>query len=146
VSPSSREAEWEYACRAGLPTYSGSGRFTETSGSWRRAFVWADASADPRGRMSRFGQALRGEWPLLVPPSWASNPSAILGRLQRARVPKEVDDGIVHCASRCDTSFPMSCGPSAWRVQAPVSILEVLRSAPRMIDQKPYPRLNSPGC
>jgi len=28
-------------------------------------------------------------------------------------------------------------------VHAPVLILEVLRSAPRMIDQKPYPRLNS---
>jgi len=27
-------------------------------------------------------------------------------------------------------------------VHAPVSILEVLRSAPRMNDQKPYPRLN----
>jgi hypothetical protein len=27
--------------------------------------------------------------------------------------------------------------------QARVLILEVLRSAPRMIDQKPYPRLNS---
>jgi hypothetical protein len=31
-------------------------------------------------------------------------------------------------------------------VQAPVSVLEVSRSAPRMNDQKPYPRLNSPGC
>jgi hypothetical protein len=31
-------------------------------------------------------------------------------------------------------------------VQAPVSILEVLRAAPRMIDQKPYPRLNRAPC
>jgi hypothetical protein len=31
-------------------------------------------------------------------------------------------------------------------VQAPVSILEMLRSAPRMIDQKPYPRLNRQSC
>ena len=30
-------------------------------------------------------------------------------------------------------------------VQGPVGHLEVLRSAPRMIDQKPYPRLN-PAC
>jgi hypothetical protein len=29
-------------------------------------------------------------------------------------------------------------------IQAPVSILEVLRAAPRMIDQKSYPRLNAP--
>jgi hypothetical protein len=32
------------------------------------------------------------------------------------------------------------------RVHAPVSILEVLRAAPRMIDQKPYPRLNRQTC
>jgi len=30
--------------------------------------------------------------------------------------------------------------------QKPVSILEVLRAAPRMIDQKSYPRLNSSSC
>src|SRR5262245_60310867 len=27
---------------------------------------------------------------------------------------------MVHCASPCDTSSPMSCGPAAWRVKAPV--------------------------
>jgi len=31
-------------------------------------------------------------------------------------------------------------------VQAPVSILEVSRSAPRLNDQKPYRRLNSSSC
>jgi hypothetical protein len=41
-------------------------------------------------------------------------------RLNSAPCPKEVDDGIVHCASRCDTSSPLSCGPAAWKVQAPV--------------------------
>jgi len=35
------------------------------------------------------------------------------------------------------------CAPA---VQAPVGHLEVLRSAPRMNDQNPYPRLNRAPC
>src|SRR5262245_2895097 len=47
----------------------------------------------------------------------------------RSADPKEVDDGIVHCASRCDTSSPMSCGPAACRVKAPVGRLVLTRAS-----------------
>ena len=40
-------------------------------------------------------------------------------------------------------SFPMSRGPPAYTVQARVGHLEVLRTAPRKIDQNSYPELNS---
>src|SRR5262249_34555739 len=40
---------------------------------------------------------------------WCARPKTgqnLYLELNREPVPKEVDDGIVHCASQCDTSFP----------------------------------------
>src|SRR5262249_46848614 len=64
-------------------------------------------------------------------------------RLNNSSCPKEVDGGIVHCASRCDTSSPTSGGPAACWVKAPVGVLIIQARSRAQHLQMPYRPLNS---